>query len=132
MATGKIITLYSDPEKTEALFPRTKINAISDADGTGLDAILDTVVYTGADDDETATAPVDADTLGGKMPEDYATQEDLLALTAEDVGAVSTNGGTMSGALKLNGIILTLEIDYGQTLPDAGTPGRIYFKEVSE
>lgn len=41
MATGKIKTLYSDPEKTEALFPRTKINAISDVDGTGLDAILD-------------------------------------------------------------------------------------------
>lgn len=41
MAVGKIKTLFSDKENTEALFPRTKVSAVSDADGTGLDAILD-------------------------------------------------------------------------------------------
>ena len=44
MSTGKIKTLYSDKEKTEALFPRTKTSAISDAEGRGLDAILENVV----------------------------------------------------------------------------------------
>lgn len=43
MATGKIKTLYSDKEKTEALFPRTKTNAISDENGVGLDALLDRI-----------------------------------------------------------------------------------------
>ena len=58
MSTGKIKTLYSDKEKTEALFPRTKINAVSDTDGTGLDAILDAVAYVGIDDAETSAVPV--------------------------------------------------------------------------
>lgn len=43
MATGKIKTLYSDSEKTEALFPRTKTSAISNADGRGLDAIIENI-----------------------------------------------------------------------------------------
>ena len=38
--TGKIKTLFSDAEKTEALFPRTKTSAVSNEDGRGLDAIL--------------------------------------------------------------------------------------------
>ena len=38
---GKIITLFADKEKTLPQFPRTKINAVSDNDGIGLDAILD-------------------------------------------------------------------------------------------
>ncbi len=40
MATGKIKTLFSDKEKTEALFPRTKVKAITDDNGTGLDVLL--------------------------------------------------------------------------------------------
>ena len=40
MATGKIKTLFSDAEKREALFPRTKTSAISNDDGVGLDALL--------------------------------------------------------------------------------------------
>ena len=40
---GKIKTLFSDKDKTEALFPRTKISAVSDDDGTGLNVILDNI-----------------------------------------------------------------------------------------
>ena len=51
--TGKIKTLFSDKENTEALFPRTKISAVSDDDGTGLNVLLDnkidTVPVTSAD-----------------------------------------------------------------------------------
>lgn len=43
MATGKIKTLFSDKEKTEALFPRTKLKAISDDSGIGLDALLENI-----------------------------------------------------------------------------------------
>ena len=45
MSTGKIKTLYSDKEKTEALFPRTKTSAVSDDEGRGLDAILEDIQY---------------------------------------------------------------------------------------
>ena len=40
MITGKIQTLYSGINDKEALFPRTKIKAISDDDGIGLTNIL--------------------------------------------------------------------------------------------
>lgn len=39
--TGKIKTLFSDFGKTEAIFPRTKVNAISDDNGVGLNVLLD-------------------------------------------------------------------------------------------
>lgn len=39
--TGKIMNFYSDKEMTTAAFPRTKVDAVSDSDGTGLGAILD-------------------------------------------------------------------------------------------
>lgn len=44
MATGKIRTLFSDKEKTEILFPRTKVSAISDDNGNGLTAVIDNAI----------------------------------------------------------------------------------------
>ena len=37
---GKIQTLFSDREKTTPVFPRTKVAAVSDENGVGLDIIL--------------------------------------------------------------------------------------------
>lgn len=65
MSNGKIKTLYSDADKTEALFPRTKVSAVSDADGVGLDAIVDGVIYSGADSVDSTAEIINADTLGG-------------------------------------------------------------------
>ena len=39
--TGKIKTLFSDFEKTEAVFPCTKTRAVSDDNGIGLNVLLD-------------------------------------------------------------------------------------------
>lgn len=36
-------------------------------------------------------------------------------------------GGKMSGSLTVSGLILTKNVDYGDTLPAAGTPGRVFF-----
>lgn len=44
---------------------------------------------------------------------------------------VPTSGGAMTGNLKTNGLILTSGTDYGDTLPPAGTAGRLFFKKVS-
>lgn len=39
--TGKIMTFFSDKAKTQPVFPRTKIKAVSDDDGVGLNVILE-------------------------------------------------------------------------------------------
>ena len=41
------------------------------------------------------------------------------------------SGGSMSGTLETKGLILSEGVDYGDTLPDAGTVGRLFFKKVS-
>lgn len=41
--TGEIRSLFLDKEKNQVLFPTTKVRAISDDNGVGLDAILDSV-----------------------------------------------------------------------------------------
>ena len=71
---GKIKTLFSDKEKTEALFPRTKISAVSDENGKGLNAILDDMAYVGDITEDVASTPVNADLLGGRPAGEYATQ----------------------------------------------------------
>ena len=86
-ATGKIKTIFTDKEKTEAIFPRTKVSAISDENGVGLDAILDTVLYTGSAQGNTAVVPVNADTLNGRPASEYATE----AFVAEKIAEVQLN-----------------------------------------
>ena len=84
METGKIKTLYSDMERTEALFPRTKISAVSDDGGRGLDALLENLPYfSSVDSSEAATVPIDADTLGGVPASNYATQSFVTNKIAE-------------------------------------------------
>ena len=41
----------------------------------------------------TETAPLNADTFGGRTPDEYATQDELNALTADDVGAAPAGYG---------------------------------------
>lgn len=53
-------------------------------------------------------------------------------VTAAQAGAVPAAGGTMTGSLIMNGgdIVLKEGVNYGEILPDAGTPGRLFFKKV--
>ena len=98
METGKIKTLYSDMERTEALFPRTKISAVSDDGGRGLDALLENLPYfSSVDSSEAATVPIDADTLGGVPASNYATQSFVTNKIAE----AQLNGE--SGEIDLSG-----------------------------
>ena len=54
------------------------------------------------------------------------------SVTASQVGAVPSTGGTMSGNLTMNGgnIVLKEGVNYGTELPAAGTNGRVFFKVV--
>ena len=53
-------------------------------------------------------------------------------VTASQAGAVPSSGGTMTGTLKMNGgnIVLKDGVNYGTSLPNAGTKGRVFFKVV--
>lgn len=77
MVLGKITSLYSDAEKTEALFPRTKTKAISDDNGVGLDAIMEHLAYADTESADVATAPTNVDTFGGRTPEEYVLATDM-------------------------------------------------------
>lgn len=77
-AQGKIKTLFSDKEKTEPLYPRTKMSAISNNDGIGLEAILDGAVYSDNNVIQSTVVPVNADTLGGRKASEYATNEFVI------------------------------------------------------
>ena len=51
-------------------------------------------------------------------------------VTAEQVGALPTTGGTVTGRVNLYGMIVLNANTYGTSLPAAGTPGRLFFKKV--
>lgn len=63
------------------LFPVTKTNAVYDDNVGRLDTYMKGLLAE-ADvlENESGDTPRDADTLGGRLPEYYATQEDLRAL----------------------------------------------------
>lgn len=46
-------------------------------------------------------------------------------------GVLPTSGGTMTGAINTSGIILKQGVDYGDSLPSAVTPGKLFFKRVT-
>jgi len=91
--TGKIKTFFADKEKTEAIFPRTKVSAISDDNGRGLDAILDDCATEAFVTNKIAEAQLSG---GGDIDlSGYATKDELNAITPEDIGA-ATSGHTHS------------------------------------
>lgn len=72
--TGEIQSLYKDKDKTKLIFPTTKVKAISDDDGVGLNVLLEHMVYSDPEDMEIAATPINADVLGGFPASDYATK----------------------------------------------------------
>lgn len=120
MESGKIKTLFTDVEKTEALFPRTKVSAISDNNGVGLDALLNNInaeIDTKATEAFVANKIAEAQISGGGSGDidlsGYATKDDVknidfpidsvngktgaVTLSAADVGALPISGGTVTG-----------------------------------
>lgn len=64
-----------------------------------------------------------------------------VSLTAADVGALSTNGGTVNGSTQFNdaigivgatyhyGVLILNENSYGEELPSTGVEGQLFFKK---
>lgn len=49
------------------------------------------------------------------------------SVTASQIGALPKTGGTMTGTMTVNGIVLTEGKDYGDTLPETGVKGQLFF-----
>lgn len=64
-STGKITNLFADKAKTIPAFPRTKIKAVSDDNGVGLDAILNDLNVTL---DEKLSKVLTSDMYGTTLP----------------------------------------------------------------
>lgn len=66
----------------------------------------------------------------GKVPAVNPTGNGYTLIAPPVKNALPKSGGAMTGPLTVNKLVLTKGVDYGDTLPAAGTPGRIFFKKV--
>lgn len=90
---GKVRTLYTDKTQQEAIFPTTKVSAVTDDEGNGLNTLLEHIAYVDPMDMESAAVLANADLLGGYPASDYAFIEDLKNLKPEDIGAAPSGFG---------------------------------------
>ena len=99
MTTGKVKTLFINKEKTEALFPRTKLNAISDENGVGLDALMEHLAYTDEKSNDIIINTIDADSLNGVPAKDWAQK----SFVTSEIAKAQLGGGSGSGDIDLSG-----------------------------
>ena len=108
----------------EALYPnRYKI--------TRGDGSVEYVTIERADEPTVAGTPLNAETLNGII--DALNSDEVIPMDKGGTGA--TDGATgLQNLLAAGPMILKEGVDYhyGDSLPDAGTKGRIFFKKVSE
>lgn len=95
---GDVKNLYSDREKTRALFPTTKVSAVSDDNGVGLDALMENLLYSGIEVPETSSVPLNADTLEGHPASDFATP----SFVTSEIAKAQLSGGS-GGDIDLSG-----------------------------
>lgn len=102
---------------------------ITRADGT-----VEYVTLERADEPTVAGTPLNAETFN-KIIEELSSGESDEVIPIERGGTNATDGATgLKNLLHSGHIVLREGVDYhyGDTLPAAGTPGRIFFKKVSE
>lgn len=95
---GDVKNLYSDREKTRALFPTTKVSAVSDDNGVGLDALMENLLYSGIEVPEASSVPLNADTLEGHPASDFATP----SFVTSEIAKAQLSGGS-GGDIDLSG-----------------------------
>lgn len=148
---GKVRTLYTDKTQQEAIFPTTKVSAVTDDEGNGLNTLLEHIAYVDPTDMESAAVLANADTLGGYPASDYAFVEDLKNLKPEDIGAAPDGYGLgtcgrlatdfnaltangwyrMAGADCVNVPTTKIHFQYGHTFVEnrdstSSDPGRVW------
>ena len=110
---GKIQTLFSDKERTTPVFPRTKVKAVSDDDGKGLDAILEEL-----QNGSGSIIPEEVVLKTGSEMTGNLNRKEQLLLTHIPVGTTNDIGGMLGYTknildnvkLSLNGTIKPFDI----------------------
>jgi hypothetical protein len=99
-------------------------------DGSGLTASR--ALATDASGKVTVSA-VTATELGylGGVSSNIQTQLNGKAASSHSHNYLPLTGGSLTNTLTVKGVVLTEGVDYGTSLPAAGTEGRIFFKKVS-
>jgi hypothetical protein len=103
---GDVKNLYSDREKTRALFPTTKVSAVSDDNGVGLDALMENLLYSGIEAPEASSVPLNADTLQGHPASDFATP----SFVTSEIAKAQLGGGS-GGDIDLSGFATKDDVD---------------------
>ena len=113
MANGKIKTIFTDKEKTDAIFPRTKVKAVSTDDGVGLDAIINsTPHFSNSDATNAPIAGVDADTLGGRPASEFATNVAMESFVLNKIAEAQLgNEEGEAPVVDLSGLATKAELD---------------------
>lgn len=101
---GKVRTLYTDKTQQEAIFPTTKVSAVTDDEGNGLNTLLEHIAYVDPTDMESAAVLANADLLGGYPASDYAFIEDLKNLKPEDIDAAPAGYGLGAGSIVISSV----------------------------
>ena len=76
-----------------------------------------------------ADGTICGNTVGAPLTHVTEISEAVAAASAVADAALPKTGGTLTGALTVNGLILT-SADYGSTLPESGVTGQIFLKKV--
>ena len=66
-------------------------------------------------------------TQTGLAADAKATGDAINGLQADVDKTLPLSGGTMTGELNTNGIVLTENVDYGDEVPTSGEKGRLFF-----
>ena len=131
-------------EQGNKFAPKTlSSQVIDDSTGNSLDDVLEEaligIVYADENNATGSSAPLNADTLGGRPAEDFVLKTQIdesissgsYIIPIEKGGTNSANGATGLSNLFASGNTILSSYQYGDTLPAAGIKGRIFFKKVS-
>ena len=80
-----------------------------------------------------AVTSMDTDAINAQITALIENLRTEIEAVKDGSGYLLKTGGTMAGPLTLGGmLILTEGVNYGDTLPEPGTPGRVFFTPVTE
>lgn len=118
--TGKITNLFADKEKTSPIFPRTKVKAISDDNGIGLNVLLGEKASI-----QKYPATISTTWTGSAAP--YAQEITITGITADDTPIVDV---ILSGTYTIDETRLT---DWGKIyrIVTAENKITVYAKEAT-
>lgn len=94
----------------KSFYPLTSTDQVIMEDGARLNSALTGLVYTSEENQESAVVPLNADTLGGIPASDFATKDDVGAMS------VSVEGDTMTGLLTAPAVALKTSGGYSRTI----------------